>query len=465
MEKEPEPLTLREKIATFVFDPRVTKALKISSGVLDILHKSSAVLKNPLAILPVAGSAFQLVRDTIAVNNSAGRALIIREGLVDAGSSVGALLLRSNAISLFKVETITSLEEHEYIQKVTIDSESAVWLYKPSSYDQMRCYIKRGDTQSVKKLLREVFLRVGGMGLEVSKTSGGGESDYGGEHVTFQPIPSNIYTNHELDKLISFANQINDCWSHQESPAYVFHGPPGTGKTSFAISLAELMNLRVLLIGPSALGSLGAKGFYEIVQSLNAGMLILDDADRSWEMSIFYVALNHIRLKMPKMVTIVTTNNLGGLTDAFLRPGRGGELVFFEPPTLERKKEILVESGCPTTTGLDIEALAKMIHPKATHDWVRSIGNRIARIKNPTQDRAAKALRTINTNFKVAEYIGLDNSDKQFVEGPKKKTQAQVAKEQTEKAAKATEKEAKEAAAKKHAKPKAKDSKKDSTKD
>lgn len=106
------------------------------------------------------------------------------------------------------------------------------------------------------------------------------------------------------------------------------------------------------------------------------------------------------------MITCNTPEDLG---PAFLRPGRGGELIEFPPPTPEERIELLklyMKISKIPVEEFDLEALSSEMTDIYTHDWVRLIAEQA--IIHDTQARLLAYIK--QTNEKLQFIDGLDHS-------------------------------------------------------
>lgn len=425
-EKKP---TVFAKAKAYIFDKRIDKYLQLSGDILDVSFKLGGAVKNPLMLIPATGAILGAARRMFVDQKSEVKNFIARKDLVDSKSDFGQLVYGSGINDLFELNQ-DAAEEGTSVMRIDVDDKTSLWLIC-ADYGTPKLYTKREEIKTaVNKLINSVFDKIGGVGIEITRSEGFSESS-GSQSIGMKKIPQQ-FCDHEIDLQIKFANMITSHYRTKESPAFILHGPPGTGKTTLCLAVAQLMGLKVIMIGPQALHSLNARTLFELISALRPGMLIIDDVDKAGHQSMFYTALNSIRTSYPEMAIALTANSLYELGPAILRPGRGGEIWFFEPPSLERKVEIF-KDNC-RFKDLDAVALMKAVEPSMTHDWVRNCGAKISRRQTCTQAEALEIVRNISLNFKVVKYLAITDEDKTKVEAkPETKSTTSKTKDQKRK--------------------------------
>ena len=134
-------------------------------------------------------------------------------------------------------------------------------------------------------------------------------------------------------------------FGHPYKRNYLFHGPPGNGKTSFINAIAGKYNLNVFLISFSV--NITDEVFKKLISGLNKNsLLVMEDIDvlfqsgggggggggvggKNITMSTILNTLDGLARKN-RIICIMSTNHFDVLTDVFKRPGRLDMLVEFK---------------------------------------------------------------------------------------------------------------------------------------
>ena len=111
---------------------------------------------------------------------------------------------------------------------------------------------------------------------------------------------------------------------------YLFHGPPGTGKTSFITAIASKYNLDIFMVNFG--GGITDSSFIKIISRIpEKSLLVLEDIDSLFSNDLenktnvsFSTILNTLDgfACKNRLITIMTTNHINKLNGALIRPGR-----------------------------------------------------------------------------------------------------------------------------------------------
>jgi hypothetical protein len=131
-------------------------------------------------------------------------------------------------------------------------------------------------------------------------------------------------------------------FGHPYKRNYLFHGPPGNGKTSFINAIAGKYNLTIFLISFSV--NITDEVFKKLISGLRKdSLLVMEDIDvlfqsggggggvggKNITMSTILNTLDGLARKN-RIICIMSTNHFDVLTDVFKRPGRLDMLVEFK---------------------------------------------------------------------------------------------------------------------------------------
>lgn len=150
---------------------------------------------------------------------------------------------------------------------------------------------------------------------------------------------------------------------------YLFLGEQGTGKTSFALRLADAISDRVLRIEAEGLTTVGANDLDLILDGLRPEFIIIDDIDRAPDLikslSKLFAILTSFKQKHPKVTIIMTANDISKLDGALRRPGRIDEVFEFKSPSPEERAILIkgyLEEFTTSCSDLDkvVEACADL---------------------------------------------------------------------------------------------------------
>lgn len=138
-----------------------------------------------------------------------------------------------------------------------------------------------------------------------------------------------------------FVLELEKFLSKGRSRSYMFAGPPGTGKTTFAIEVSKRIGNRTLKLDPSVAKHMGSGEFEFIVRNLSPDSIVFDDFDRAINDSgNLLFLLENIKQQFPDVVIFATVNFYEELDPAIKRPGRFDKTIWFELPSEKERKKI-----------------------------------------------------------------------------------------------------------------------------
>lgn len=127
--------------------------------------------------------------------------------------------------------------------------------------------------------------------------------------------------------------------------AYLMLGAPGTGKTSFALRMAQAIGGRTLKVDAASLSHVQEREFRFVLDHLRPDFLLVDDIDKaSVEKAVptLLSLLESLRRQHPNTTVFLTANGTEKLDPGLLRPGRVDRKLEFALPSYEERRAILV---------------------------------------------------------------------------------------------------------------------------
>jgi hypothetical protein len=201
---------------------------------------------------------------------------------------------------------------------------------------------------------------------------------------------------------------------------YLFRGPPGCGKSTFALRVAEGFRGRTIVLTPESVRRFadGGHRWLSFLLQLDPDITIFDDIDRLDSSSTLELMQAVEKLRDLGRAVAFTVNSLDRLPEPLLRPGRIDEIIDFDPPSAEDRELILrgYLDSFGVTKAVDMARIVK-ITKGMTGAYLREIA---LQLKYITEDDLDEVLRRLNVarSQPSSLSLNLDVDDDEFEGGP-----------------------------------------------
>lgn len=131
---------------------------------------------------------------------------------------------------------------------------------------------------------------------------------------------------------------------HKVPRVTMFVGPPGIGKSTLVLKIAQIISKRVIRIEAESLTNIKPKDMIFLLGGLKPGCLIVDDVDRvpfNDGLSTMFTVLDWMKQEFPDVPMFMTANRVSHLDSAFMRPGRVDEVQWCSLPGIKNRLAIL----------------------------------------------------------------------------------------------------------------------------
>lgn len=237
----------------------------------------------------------------------------------------------------FPYERVKTTEENTYVRICTLPNGiKCGWTYVGNSRLVDHIYVETGRLdearESIKQLLWEQFQ---GKSLVMRKNNQAVMmSD---ARVVFEV--DDAFASRLSKRATDYAAYLKRPLAEGVSRSVMFFGPPGTGKSTLARTIVELMGMRSFRIRIGDLDNLNNSTLFEAVNVFEPDAVILDDFDRAHGQASLLETLEHFKQKV-KLV-VVTVNDRRKLDEALMRPERIDELYLIDKMDEEVVKHVL----------------------------------------------------------------------------------------------------------------------------
>jgi len=218
-------------------------------------------------------------------------------------------------------------EDDDNTRVVVIEMENGAtfgWIDFMTSSDGyfLGPYVKGSYDERARTALHDFFWKT--LGTKHIQLSADGTMANG-----FDPV----FTEHALDVsgmsmipiVPSVVSNIEDFSAKKEPRSIIFHGPPGTGKSTIINMVAASLDRKSFRIPIYDMFSLNPETILSLVEIFRPELLIIDDLDRVANPVILLDGLE--RLRDETGILLVSMNSTKSCTPALLRPGRLDEEI------------------------------------------------------------------------------------------------------------------------------------------
>lgn len=336
------------KVLDFFTDPTVRKTSKFATSILEIVSYMDR--KNPLsmgsgavAFVDAALEAFEYPFPTKSEQFAKKNRLILKAG------TLPKIIIDAGLTDISKHKII--FNDHPWaIKKIDIDEDNC--LYYAENIDGTSPYVNSTDRISTHFYCHENFDFEKLFELIWSKyptgaiisTMSSSRAKWEVENVRLNALCTDDALYIGDISVDSFAEDIQKFRKEGTPRSIMLVGEPGTGKSSFAIAIAQKISNRIIKIDPTMAHRFTTTEFDFLIDNLKPDVIIFDDFDRAAMMhdshSLLFL-LENLKNRFPKTVVFATVNYFDKLDKALVRPGRFDEIIWFDMPSKNIRSEIL----------------------------------------------------------------------------------------------------------------------------
>jgi len=325
-----------------VNNPKIRAASKLSHQVLNTIYrvkdgKPLSVVAAGLSLLHSVAESFELPKmDGIDAYVSQHK-LETCDGLLSKLIyTSGANLPRKNVVeteNMTLIEFQTSETDRFYVQKQKNVSSVSLGGDGRAASIESEFFVNHGfDFENLFEILWREFKT--GIYLKRNRHT----YEFGVESLPDRPTV--FFGEHDP---VAFYDRLRRFLDAGISRSFLFNGPRGGGKSSFAMKIAREHFTRIIRLEPTLVNSLESGDLQLFLEQLKPEVLLFDDIDRVYGgVNGLLNTLEDIKELFPNMVIFATSNDAETKIDeAILRPGRFDEILEFGPPNEYYRRQIV----------------------------------------------------------------------------------------------------------------------------
>jgi len=165
---------------------------------------------------------------------------------------------------------------------------------------------------------------------------------------SFSPVPTTLF-GEAATLMPKLVDQHRNYRRDGISRTYMFYGPAGSGKTSFAMEFADRVggksgSSRVLRIGAESFAYIKMKDITFFMDIMEPDFIIIDDVDKAKVESSLPSILDvlvEVKTNAKRTSVLLTANNVSNFNEGFYRPGRINSWHEFGLPSQKERREVL----------------------------------------------------------------------------------------------------------------------------
>lgn len=237
-------------------------------------------------------------------------------------------------------------------------------------------------------------------------------------------LRDDVYVSH-LDEA-ELLESVKKFFSKGLNRAMIFYGPPGSGKTTFALRLTKALGGSLLVLNGWSLSDRGAGSIFDAINIINPSVVLFDDLDRIDGMEVLLSDLERMNREcgITNRLFIATVNDVKKIPKALRRPGRFDQAVFFPPPNLESRKKILAVHAKQFEIDLSESDIASLsaITEGMTGAYLREVVRRVFVVGMESISTHIEEMKKISGLFDEDKEDEDSDSDNESADDPKKPT-------------------------------------------